>query len=121
MSAPATLAMISIDCDDPRALADFYHHVLGWDITHSQDEYAMVGDGQTAIGFGRIPDYQPPSWPNESGTKQFHLDMYVDDLDKAELSCVEAGATRPDFQPGGDRWRVLIDPAGHPFCICLRS
>jgi hypothetical protein len=24
---------------------------------------------------------------------------------------------RPDHQPGGDRWRVLLDPAGHPFCL----
>ncbi len=20
-------------------------------------------------------------------------------------------------KPGGDRWRVLVDPAGHPFCL----
>jgi Glyoxalase-like domain len=27
------------------------------------------------------------------------------------------GATRLAFQPGGDRWLVLPDPAGHPFCL----
>jgi predicted enzyme related to lactoylglutathione lyase len=120
MPGIATLAMVNIDCDDPRALADFYHRVLGWEIAHSQDEYAMVSDGQTAIGFGRIEAYEPPNWPNTGGTKQFHLDLYVDDLDKAELSCLEAGATKPDFQPGGDGWRVLRDPSGHPFCLCPR-
>jgi hypothetical protein len=30
---------------------------------------------------------------------------------------LELGAAKPDFQPGEDRWRVLLDPAGHPFCI----
>jgi len=116
MPAFASLSMVNVDCADPRALAEFYHRVLGWEIAHSQDEYAMISDGQTAIGFGRIPDYRPPSWPNPAGSKQFHLDLSVDDLDKAEAACVEAGATKPGFQPG-DRWRVLLDPAGHPFCI----
>ncbi|MGR3934828.1 hypothetical protein LCH29_18100 [Streptomyces sp. BRA346] len=27
------------------------------------------------------------------------------------------GATKPEAQPGGDRWRVFTDPAGHPFCL----
>ncbi|USY17364.1 hypothetical protein NE857_18635 [Nocardiopsis exhalans] len=27
------------------------------------------------------------------------------------------GAHKPEEQPGGDRWRVLVDPAGHPFCL----
>lgn len=116
MTAPATLAMVNVDCADPRALAEFYHRVLGWDIAHSQDEYAMISDGRTAIGFGRVPGYQPPSWPNAAGSKQFHFDLTVADLDKAEAACVEAGATKPEFQPG-DRWTVLLDPAGHPFCL----
>jgi predicted enzyme related to lactoylglutathione lyase len=116
----ATLAMVNLDCADPVALADFYHRVLGWGIAHSQDEYAMISDGQTAIGFGRIDGYRAPSWPDSDGVKQFHLDLYVDDLDKAELRCVEAGAVKPDFQPGAERWRVLQDPAGHPFCLCRK-
>ncbi len=28
------------------------------------------------------------------------------------------GATLADFQPR-DNVRVLLDPAGHPFCLCL--
>ncbi|MGH3861423.1 hypothetical protein [Actinokineospora sp.] len=26
-------------------------------------------------------------------------------------------STKPKDQPGGHRWRVLADPAGHPFCL----
>ncbi|MFG2438870.1 VOC family protein [Streptomyces sp. NPDC048508] len=27
------------------------------------------------------------------------------------------GATKATDQPDPDRWRVLQDPAGHPFCV----
>ncbi|HUK70288.1 MAG TPA: VOC family protein [Streptosporangiaceae bacterium] len=120
MTAIATLAMVNLDCDDPPALAQFYHDLLDWQITHSQDEYAMISDGTTSIGFGQIAGYEPPRWPDPSTPKRYHLDLYVDDLDKASTRCVELGAVAAEFQPGGDRWRVLTDPAGHPFCICAK-
>ncbi|TXJ72992.1 VOC family protein, partial [Streptomyces lavendulae] len=41
----------------------------------------------------------------------------VDDLAAAERRLLELGATKPEFQPGKERWTVLLDPAGHPFCI----
>ncbi|MEV4755134.1 VOC family protein [Micromonospora sp. NPDC049559] len=120
MTAIGDLIMVNLDSPDPRAHAEFYHRLLGWKITHSADEYAMIGDGDRAIGFGRVEGYQPPRWPDTSAEKRYHLDVYVDDLDRAEARCRAAGAAKPDFQPGGERWRVLTDPAGQPFCICLR-
>jgi predicted enzyme related to lactoylglutathione lyase len=120
MTAIASLAMVNLDCDNPPALAKFYHEILGWEVTHSQDEYAMVSDGKTSIGFGRVEGYEPPRWPDPATPKRYHLDMYVDDLDKAEERCLDLGAAKPDFQPGGDRWRVLTDPSGQPFCLCAK-
>jgi predicted enzyme related to lactoylglutathione lyase len=120
MTAIASLAMVSLDCGDPRALARFYHEVLGWEITASEDEYAMIKGDEGSLGFGRVDSYAPPRWPDPASPKRYHLDLYVDDLDEAEKRCMELGAGKPDFQPGGERWRVLTDPAGHPFCICLR-
>jgi predicted enzyme related to lactoylglutathione lyase len=120
MTAIADLIMVNLDSPDPRAHAEFYHQILGWKITHSDDEYAMISDGPTSLGFGRVEAYQPPQWPDTSSGKRYHLDFYVDDLDQAEQSCLAAGAAKPDFQPGGERWRVLTDPAGQPFCICPR-
>ena len=116
-TSTATLYMVNIDCPDPRALAAFYGSLLGWETTHSQDEYAMITNGETSIGFGKVEPYTPPSWPDSSGSKQFHLDLGVPDLAAAEQTCRDLGATVPDSQPGGDRWRVLLDPAGHPFCL----
>jgi hypothetical protein len=49
--------------------------------------------------------------------KQYHLDLAVDDLDAAERGFLAVGATKAKHQPQPDRWRVLLDPAGHPFCV----
>ena len=121
MTGFASLIMVNLDCADPAALAGFYHQVLGWEITHSEDEYAMISDGSVGIGFGRIDGYQAPAWPDETSTKRYHLDLRVDDLEKATQRCLELGAGLPEFQPDGERWRVLTDPAGHPFCLCPAS
>jgi predicted enzyme related to lactoylglutathione lyase len=117
--AIATLKMLTLDSADARSDARFWSAVLGWEIAHEQEEYAMLsGPGGVALGFGTVADHEPPGWPNARGTKQFHLDLAVDDLDAALSACVEAGATFPDEQPG-ETWRVLLDPSGHPFCLTL--
>ena len=46
-----------------------------------------------------------------------HLDVAVDDIERAESLALSLGATRASYQPSPDRWRVMIDPAGHPFCL----
>jgi catechol 2,3-dioxygenase-like lactoylglutathione lyase family enzyme len=117
----ASLAMVNIDCADPKASAAFYGGLLGWDVTHSDDEYAMISDGNGSIGFGRVDGYRAPNWPDEQSGKRFHLDFMVDDLGPAEKASQALGATTPQFQPGGERWLVMLDPAGHPFCLCVRS
>jgi catechol 2,3-dioxygenase-like lactoylglutathione lyase family enzyme len=112
----ARLAMVTLDCQDPRASATFWSRMLGWEVAHSEDEYAMLTGPSHALGFGKVEDYQPPTWPNEGGTKQFHFDLAVEDLDQAQEAAVSLGATPVDPQPG-ETWRVLLDPAGHPFCL----
>lgn len=120
MTEIAKLAMVNLDCANPPRQAEFYARVLGWEVTHSQDEYAMVSGAGTSVGFGRMEPYAAPKWPDPDNGKRFHLDLHVDDLDKAEQQCLDLGATKPDFQPG-ERWRVLLDPDGQPFCLCLPS
>ena len=97
----------------------FWSALLGWEVAHVQDEYAMVVDPSgsgAALGFGQVSDHQAPTWPNERGTKQFHFDLACDDIAAMEARAVELGATVPAEQPG-ETWRVLLDPAGHPFCL----
>ena len=114
--APATLAMMTIDCADPTAEARFWAAALGWEVAHADGDYGMVVNGTQRIGFGRVEGWKAPGWPNTSGTKQFHFDLAVDDLAAAEDALTELGATRAEPQPSED-WVVLRDPDGHPFCL----
>lgn len=111
--------MFTIDCADPAPMADFYSRLLGMTITYQDENAAMIsGDSGPAIGFGKVDHYTPPAWPDDNSDKQFHLDLKVADIAAAEQVALELGATRPPEQPG-ETWRVLLDPAGHPFCLAL--
>jgi hypothetical protein len=120
MSAIGSLAAVTLDCADPAGLADFYHRLTGWEITYSDENYGAVS-GEATLYFQRVAEHRRPTWPDPETPQQFHLDFYVEDLDKAEARLLELGAGKPDFQPQPERWRVLTDPAGHPFCVCVKS
>ena len=111
----ATLALVTLDAPNAAVLGEFYSSVLGWPIAYTDENYAMLTGPSHALGIGTIPDYQRPSWPDD-GHKQFHLDLTADDIHAAADRCVELGATRAEPQPG-ETWVVLLDPAGHPFCL----
>jgi hypothetical protein len=49
-----------------------------------------------------------------------HLDLEVVELEPAVKEAVALGATVDAYQPQDDV-RVLRDPAGHPFCLWVRS
>lgn len=117
--AIARLPVIAIDCPEPAALARFYGAMLEWTVDIiSAERAAVCPDEGQCIAFHRVVDHTPPTWPAEERPKQMHLDMLVDDLDAAEVAVVNLGATRHPDQPGTS-YRVFLDPAGHPFCLCL--
>ena len=110
-----TISAFVIDCADPDRLAEFYRAATGWDVTYRDDTFVQLGEGPIKVGFQRVDGYRPPGWPDPA--KQAHLDIATEDRDHLEKELITLGATRPTFQPGGDEWLVLIDPAGHPFCL----
>lgn len=115
---PLRYSAVTFDCPDPGRLARFYGEALGLPVVLSNDDFVLLGqEGAAGLGFNRLADFRPPTWPGPSQEKQAHIEMGVDDLDAAEARLLAAGAVKPDFQPDPDRWRVLLDPAGHPFCI----
>ncbi|GAA0593264.1 VOC family protein [Streptomyces crystallinus] len=118
-SAPTfRYAAVTFDCPDPAELARFYGDALGLPTAYSSDDFVMLGQaGAAGLGFNRLADYRPPTWPAPSQEKQAHLEVGVDDLDAAQARLLALGAVEPAVQPQPDRWRVLLDPAGHPFCI----
>jgi len=108
---------VSVDCADPVALAAFYRHLTGWQLTDSSEEFASLtaGPAGPALAFVHVPGHRAPQWPE--GDKRLHLDFTVADLARTVAGLLELGAARPEFQPGGDEWTVLTDPEGHPFCL----
>ncbi|MEU2757349.1 VOC family protein [Streptomyces albidoflavus] len=118
-SAPAIrYSAVTFDCPDPAELARFYGDALGLPIAYSTDDFILLGqEGSAGLGFNRLADYRRPTWPVPSQEKQAHIELGVDDLDAAQAWLLAQGAVEPAVQPEPDRWRVLLDPAGHPFCI----
>lgn len=117
MAGIARIEAMVLDCPDPKALAGFYSALLGWEVTHESDDWVTISDGGLILGFQRVADYRPPAWPDPERPQQCHLDLAVDDLDQAEAEAVALGAVKHEHQPGKG-YRVFLDPAGHPFCLC---
>ncbi|MFJ8581769.1 VOC family protein [Micromonospora sp. NPDC093277] len=116
MSALAEITTVVLDCADPGPLADFYRTVTGWEVTYRDEDCVHLGNGgPIQLGFQRVEGYRPPGWPDVA--KHAHLDFKVTDLGHTVKELLGLGATKPEFQPGGDEWVVLTDPQGHPFCV----
>jgi catechol 2,3-dioxygenase-like lactoylglutathione lyase family enzyme len=111
---------VIVDCPHPHALAAFYSRLLGLPITYRSDDFVVVSENDTTSGlaFQRVPDHQPPRWPDPNYPQQMHLDIMVDDLNVAEGLVLGLGARRLTLP--GDQSRVYADPAGHPFCLIPR-
>jgi hypothetical protein len=91
--------------------------MLGGEIVYTSNSAAVVRSGWLSISAIEISDYQPPTWPGTSVPKQIHLDLAVNDLEAAVRAAERLGATAAAQQPAPERRRVLLDPAGHPFCL----
>ena len=113
---------VTVEAPDPPALARFYAQLLEWPIVHEEPGTSIVGvppAGSATIVFQGADGYAPPVWPPTEGSQRpmTHLDFQVGDLETAVADAVALGATVAGFQPQ-EHVRVLLDPAGHPFCLC---
>jgi Glyoxalase-like domain len=116
--AIARFPSIVIDCPDAAALATFYGTMLDWKVDIRADWGEVRADYGQCITFQQVQDYTPPKWPAQQVPQQMHLDVIVDDLDAGEAAVLALGATKHEYQPGTS-FRVFLDPAGHPFCLCV--
>ena len=118
MPAIARLTVFALDTPDPQALAAFYRALTGWELDYDGGDWVKLkSDGGATLAFQLAPDHRPPTWPTGDRPLQAHLDFEVADLDASEPKVLALGATKAAYQPGQD-FRVYLDPAGHPFCLC---
>ncbi|GGK42754.1 VOC family protein [Nocardia camponoti] len=118
MTEPFQVAGLALECDDPETLARFYLGLLGGRVLWNDP--ASVGiripSGLT-VALQYVPDYEAPTWPQAASVQ---LNLAADaDLALCEQHALAIGAKPAPAQPD-PRWRVLLDPAGHPFSITTR-
>lgn len=110
---------IAFDCSNANELADFYVKLLGWDKEIAGDQFAAIRTPQgMLLVFQTVEGYVAPVWPWKDGAQQqmAHIDFKVDDLQSAEKHAIQCGAAKAAVQYY-DTSTVMIDPAGHPFCL----
>lgn len=115
--ATIRLGGVSLDCDDPKALASFWRDLLGGEIGFESDDFVAIKLDTGWLSTVRVPGYERPTWPEGPRGKQVHLELKVTDLEGAQADAVRLGAVLAESQPNPESWRVLLDPAGHPFCL----
>lgn len=121
----ASVQGLLYDCDDPEELARFYAKLLGGTMTATPyGGYSVTVPGLGfGLGFQVDEDYTRPVWPGTKGDQlqMLHIDIQVDDRQKAMEYALSIGATMPEeqfCQPDWDmQWVTMLDPAGHPFCL----
>lgn len=111
----------AIESPDPAALAAFYSELLGWPMGHQEPGTTVLAapEGSIYIVFQEASDYEAPVWPPLEGAQRpmMHFDFQVGNLAEAVAEAVALGATVAQHQPQ-ETVRVMLDPAGHPFCLC---
>jgi catechol 2,3-dioxygenase-like lactoylglutathione lyase family enzyme len=119
-----TLTATVLGAPDAQELGAFYRRLLGWTVRTDEPGWMALSapDGGAALSFQDEADYVRPTWPAGPGDQQMmmHLDIEVDDLDVAGAHAVSAGGVLAGYQPQDDV-RVYLDPAGHPFCLWIRT
>lgn len=122
--AKIQLAAISLDCEDHRELAEFYAKLLGSEVKLRNDLFAYVPIPGTGLqlNFLAIEGYQPPTWPEtpEKQQQMEHLDFLVDDREQAVAQAIQWGAKKAG-QQFLSHLTVMMDPAGHPFCLIQKQ
>lgn len=125
-----------LDCERPRELAEFYRQFLGL-IYRPGDEAPLDSsaaddaadwlvltqpDGTRQLAFQQVERLERTTWPQHVVPQQLHIDYLVDSIEALERhkdTALRLGAEvrldRTDDEE--EPLYVLVDPAGHPFCL----
>jgi len=109
---------------DPVGLARFYRDLLGGEVDERDGSFVtlkVTASDTTYLAFQLEADHVPPTWPAPAAGQQqmqVHLDVGVGSVAAAVEDALALGGRLADVQPQDDV-RVVLDPAGHPFCLYL--
>ncbi|GAA4444212.1 VOC family protein [Actinokineospora soli] len=109
---------ITIDCPEPRKLAEFWAAALDYEVDTDHEGYfiALLPKGGK-LGESVYVGLQKVDEP-KAGKNRVHLDFHTEDRPAEVARLVELGATVLDEQViPGLTWTVLADPEGNEFCV----
>ena len=122
-----------INAPDVAELTQFYAALLGWEIEAQAGprpgrppgwgwSRLRPADESTKIEIQFEEHHIRPVWPGAAAEQgmQMHLDIWVEDLAAGVAWATACGATEAEHQPRNrdpTRLRIMLDPAGHPFCL----
>lgn len=121
MTQSLRIQCITIDCENPQQLAQFWAAALDWEITSADEIEVCIEllDGSPEVG--RTPDILFLKNPEKKSVKnRLHLDLRpanqeieVARLESLGAKQIEIGQS--DYE--GTSWVVMADPEGNEFCV----
>lgn len=115
---------LAVDCRDPRALAEFWCAVLGYEVREEDADGVSIASPELTEGKDRAGPIPPMvsflTVPEGKAVKnRLHIDLNPTDREQADEvdRLVGLGARRVDIGQGDQTWVVLADPEGNEFCV----
>ena len=116
-------AYVIVDSRDPDRITPFWCALLGVEVLENRNGGQYVSlqpapclPGSMMLVFQRVPE-------TKTGKNRVHVDMFVEDLAAETARVEELGGrwTEPGtVNDGGWLSRVMVDPEGNEFCICVK-
>ncbi len=106
---------LTVDCADPRRVAEFWCGVLGYEIA-DEDEESVEIRGPAGTGWPLLFLVVPEG---KTVKNRLHLDLSPPSTMREEVERVAAlGATTFRLvEEHGSFWTVMLDPEGNEFCV----
>jgi hypothetical protein len=106
--------MVTLDCHDPRQLAEFWTRALDLTVVVDVEEFLMLAPAHAdgvKLGLQWVPEPR-------TAKNRMHLDLGTPDRAGEVARLTAMGATvRGEGEAPGLTWTVLADPEGNEFCV----
>jgi predicted enzyme related to lactoylglutathione lyase len=115
---PAAWWAITIDCRDPRQLAEFWSSLMATPIVEPGPDRPNWLRLQPLAPRGPFMNFQPVGEPT-SGKARLHVDVLVRDLDAGVERVLSLGGSDTGARDELLRGRIAVmrDPEGNEFCL----
>ena len=112
-----SVVCVTVDCHDPKRVAEFWAEALDWRVAHVTDDGAVVeapDRGQPYLEFIVVPE-------PKTSKNRVHLGLSTEELDQQIERLVSMGAEVAWEETFPAEWPyrnvILRDPEGNEFCL----